>query len=143
MFKEVTHSLRSRIAPSKDHLSALRGDVQSRLRGFGSGRETARQEMLENDFALVLEAWGIEEKSDIPDILRDLRLRCLILLAPVSAASLAAVFSRSPLSLLTLALIAPPCLFGVVATRWRMSVLKKRAFVPLLRWLRKSAWKRP
>jgi hypothetical protein len=64
-----------------------------------------------------------------------MRLRCLILSAPVCIAAFVAVLSRSHISFLTLALIAPPCLLGIAVTRWRMSVLRNRAFFSFSRWL--------
>ena len=110
-------------------------DLRDRLRGFRNNREQARQKELEEDFALVLEAWGIEDEADLPGIRRILRLRCLILAAPVCIAAFVALLSRSHISFLTLALVAPPCLLGVVVTRWRMPVLRNRAFLSFPRWL--------
>jgi hypothetical protein len=143
MFQKMKNGVAERISPTKEHLSALNGDLQGRLRGFKSDRNAARQKELEDDFALVLEAWGIEGEAEIPGVLRDLRLRRLILLAPPAGAALVAAVSRSPAAMLTLALIVPPCLLGIVTTCWRIAVLKNRAFTPLLFWLAGIGRKRP
>jgi hypothetical protein len=105
------------------------------LHGFRSHREQARQKELAQDFARVLEAWGIEDEADIPGILRDMRLRCLILAAPVCVAVFVALLSRGHIAFLTLSLVAPPCLLGIAVSRWRMAVLRNRAFLPFVRWL--------
>ena len=135
MFNKMRNSVASRIFPTREHLSALRADLRERLRGFKSDREQARQKELEDDFALVLEAWGIWDEADLPGILRDLRLRCLILAAPIFVAILAAFLSRGHMSFVTLALVAPPCLVGIAVTRWRMAVLRNRVFLSFPRWL--------
>jgi hypothetical protein len=143
MFQKMKNGVAARISPTREHLSALNRDLQGRLCGFKSGRNAAQQKELEDDFALVLAAWGIEGEAEIPGVLRDLRLRRLILLAPSAVAAVVAVVSRSPVSVLTLALLTPPCLFGVVTTCWRIAVLKNRAFTPLLFWLAGAGRKRP
>jgi hypothetical protein len=143
MLQKMKNDVAARISPTKEHLSALNGDIQGRLRGFRSGRNAGQQKELEENFALLLEAWGIEGEAEIPGVLRDLRLRRLILLAPPAVAVLVAAVTRSPVSVLTLALLAPPCLFGIVATCWRIAVLKNRAFTPLLFWLAGAGRKRP
>ena len=135
MFQKMKNSLASRVSPTSAHLSALRADLRGRLRGFRSNRENSRQTELTDDFALVLDAWGIGDEADLPRILRDMRLRCLILAAPIFVAILAAFLSRNHISFLTLALVAPPCLLGIAVTRWRMAVLRHRAFFSFSRWL--------
>jgi hypothetical protein len=135
MFSKMKNSVISSISPTRQHLSALRTDLRERLRGFKNNREHALQKELGEDFARVLEAWGIGDEADLPGILQELRLRCLILAAPVCVAAFVAVLSRSHISFLTLALVALPCLVGVAVTRWRMAVLRNRAFLSFPRWL--------
>jgi hypothetical protein len=135
MFGKMKNSVASRISPTREHLSALRTDLRQRLRGFKSAREQALQKELEDDFARVLEAWGIGDEADLPGILRDMRLRCLILAAPVCVAVLTALLSRNLMSFLTLVIVAPPCLVGIAVTRWRMVVLRNRVFLSFPRWL--------
>jgi hypothetical protein len=91
---------------------------------------------LEQDFSLLLEAWGIGSETDIPGILWGLRLRCLILAVPVLAVLLSLMLMPGLYGALTLLLIAPSCLFGLLVTRWRMSILQNRAFLPLLHWMK-------
>jgi hypothetical protein len=135
MFKKIGNNIASRLSPTRTHWSGLKAEVAGRLRHFRQGRDAVPQKALERDFALLLEAWGIEEETDIPGILLDLRLRCLLLAVPVPVALASALLVPGLYSLLTLILVAPPCLFGLLVTRWRMSILKNRAFRPLHRWL--------
>ena len=116
------------------HVAGLRGDFHSRMVAFRRNRAASEQAALEEDFKLVLAAWGITE-ADIPGVISALRLRLLVFLAPALACFAAAAWSHSPLSFLSLACIAPPCLLGMVTTLWRISILRHRRFTPLCRWL--------
>ena len=116
------------------HVAGLRGDFHSRMVAFRWNRAASEQAALEEDFKLVLAAWGITE-ADIPGVISALRLRLLVFLAPALACFAAAAWSHSPLSFLSLACIAPPCLLGMVTTLWRISILRHRRFTPLCRWL--------
>ena len=116
------------------HVAGLRGDFRSRLAAFRRHRAASEQAALEEDFTLVLAAWGMAD-ADIPGVVSALRLRLLVFLAPALACLLAAAWSHSPLSFLSLACIAPPCLLGIVTTLWRISLLRHRRFTPLCRWL--------
>ena len=135
MFKNIRDNIATRIAPTQAHWSELRGEISARFQSFGQGRDSGLQKALEDDFSLLLEAWGIESEADIPGILRDLRLRCLILAGPVVAALVAVFLTPGFAAYLTLALIALPSLFGLLTNIWRMSILKNRAFLPFHRWL--------
>jgi hypothetical protein len=117
------------------HWIGLKKDIGARLRHFRHGREAGLQRAVLDDFLLVLAAWGIERVTDIPHVVRDLRLRCLVLTVPLLAALAIALFMPGLYSSLTLILIAPPCLFGLLVTRWRISILRNKAFTPLHRWL--------
>lgn len=116
------------------HVAGLRGDFRSRLAAFRRHRAASEQAALEEDFTLVLAAWGMAD-ADIPGVVSALRLRLLVFLVPALACLLAAAWSHSPLSFLSLACIAPPCLLGMVTTLWRISLLRHRRFTPLCRWL--------
>jgi hypothetical protein len=135
MFTKLKTSIEMRISPTQVHLSELRADFRSRLRGFRSNRTAEVQSELAEDFSQVLQAWGIEDETAISGVLRDMRLRCFLLILPVVAVTLGAVLSRSLSSLLTVALVAPPSVFGLVVTLWRMSILQRREFTPFLNWL--------
>lgn len=116
------------------HVAGLRGDFRSRLAAFRRNRAASEQAALEGDFHLVLAAWGMAD-ADIPGVISALRLRLLVFLAPALACLLAATWSHSQLSFLSLACIAPPCLLGMVTTLWRISILRNRRFTPLCHWL--------
>lgn len=119
---------------SRQHLAELRSGVRSRLAAFRRNRAASEQAALEEDFTLVLAAWGMVD-ADIPVVVSALRLRLLVFAIPMLACLLTAAWSHSPLSFLSLACIAPPCLLGMVTTLWRISILRHRRFTPLCRWL--------
>lgn len=119
---------------SRQHLAELRSGIRSRLAAFRRNRAASEQAALEEDFTLVLAAWGMAD-ADIPGVVSALRLRLLIFAAPLLACAIAASFRQNPAVLLTSALVAPPCLLGMVTTLWRISILRHRRFTPLCRWL--------
>lgn len=116
------------------HVAGLRGDFRSRLAAFRRHRSAEEQQELTEDFRRVLAAWGIAD-ADIPGVITALRLRLVILAAPALACLMAAAWQQSPAAYLALVCIAPPYLFGMVTTLWRISILKTRHFLPLCRWL--------
>lgn len=142
MFKRIRHNLYSRVSPTGEHLSGLRTELRSRLESLCRHRTASDSVALENDFSKVLAAWGIAEQTDIPDVIRALRLRYAVFLAPVLVCLAAALALRDFASCLALVLVSLPCLLGIVTTAWRVWVLEKRRFLPLARWLF-AVWKRP
>ena len=116
------------------HVVGLRGDFRSRLASFRRNRTASEQAALEEDFTLVLAAWGIAD-ADIPGVISALRLRLPVFAVPMLACLIAAAWSQSPVASISLACIAPPCLLGMVTTLWRISILRHRHFTPLCRWL--------
>ena len=116
------------------HVAGLRGDFRSRLAAFRRNRAASEQAALEEDFSLVLAAWGIAD-ADIPGVISALRLRLPVFAVPMLACLITAAWSHSPLSFLSLACVTPPCLLGMVTTLWRISILRHRRFTPLCRWL--------
>ena len=116
------------------HVAVLRGDFRSRLAAFRRNRAASEQAALEEDFSLVLAAWGIAD-ADIPCVISALRLRLPVFAVPMLACLITAAWSHSPVSFLSLACVAPPCLLGMVTTLWRISILRHRRFTPLCRWL--------
>ena len=135
MFKRIGNTIASSLSPTRMHWMGLKKDVLARLRRFRHGRDAGLQKAVADDFLLVLAAWGIGDEGNIPGVVRDLRLRCLVLAFPVLAALLVTLLMPGLYGLLTLALIAPPCLFGLLITVWRISILKNKTFTPLHRWL--------
>jgi hypothetical protein len=135
MFRRIKDNLASRVSPTGQHLSGLRADLRSRLDWFRHHRSVPEQTVLTEDFSMVLEAWGIDDATEIPGVVRALRLRILIFAAPVLVCAIAGLSLRDFISCLALAFISLPCLFGILSTVWRIAVLKKRHFLPLSRWL--------
>ena len=135
MFKGIKNSLATRIAPTGEHLSGLRGVLRSRMGMFKSGRSAEHQQELTDDFIRVLTAWGIDDTAEIPGVIRVLRLRYLVFTLPIFACAIAAAVMQHFIAYLTLALISAPCLLGILTTRWRISVLESGRFTPLWRWL--------
>ena len=117
---------------SRQHLTELRSGFSSRLAAFRRNRAASEQAALEEDFSLVLAAWGIAD-ADIPGVISALRLP--VFAVPMLACLITAAWSHSPVFLLSLACVAPPCLLGMVTTLWRISILRHRRFTPLCRWL--------
>ena len=116
------------------HVAGLRGDFRSRLNAFRRHRSAEEQQELTEDFRHVLAAWGIAD-ADIPGVISALRLRLPVFAVPMLACLITAAWSHSPLSFLSLACVAPPCLLGMVTTLWRISSLRNHRFTPLCRWL--------
>ena len=119
---------------SRQHLAELRSGFRSRLAAFRRNRAEDEQQKLAEDFRHVLAAWGIAD-ADIPGVISALRLRLPVFVVPVLACLITAAWLHSPVSFLSLACIAPPCLLGMVTTLWRISILRHRRFTPLCRWL--------
>ena len=119
---------------SRQRLTELRSGFRSRLAAFRRNRTASEQAALEEDFSLVLAAWGIAD-ADIPGVISALRLRLPVFAVPMLACLIAAAWSQSPVASISLACIAPPCLLGMVTTLWRISILRHRHFTPLCRWL--------
>ena len=134
MFRRIKDNLVSRLSPSGQHLSALRADVRSRLGGFRRYRSVSEQQMLTEDFRMVLMAWGIDDPAAIPAVVRALRLRFAVFVVPVVVCMVAALWLQTSVSVLALAIVAPPCLLGIVTTAWRISILEHRQFVPFMAW---------
>jgi hypothetical protein len=135
MFRRIKNNLVSRVSPTGEHLSGLRADFRSRLGHFRRFRSAPDQTMLTEDFNRVLMAWGISDAASIPGVTRALRLRFLVFAVPVLVCVIAALLLRDFASCLALALVALPCLLGILTTAWRISVLADRRFLPLSRWV--------
>ena len=135
MFENLKEAVRARVAPTSTHWATLRGDLQNRLQHFHAQRAPQAQEALEQDFAQVLQAWGIEDAAQLPAVLRELRLRLWVFALPVVLCLLVAVYLQSPAAWLTFALVGVPCLLGVLTTLWRVSVLARQRFQPFTGWL--------
>ena len=123
------------LCESRRQCSLLRNRLCARVAFFRSHRSSQEQHAVAQDFSLLLAAWGIADDADIPGVISALRLRLPVFAVPMLACLITAAWSHSPVSFLSLACIAPPCLLGMVTTLWRISILRHRRFTPLCRWL--------
>ena len=130
-----TTALVTALCESRRQCSLLRNRLCARVAFFRSHRSSQEQHAVAQDFSLLLAAWGIADDADIPGVISALRLRLPVFAVPMLACLITAAWSHSPLSFLSLACVAPPCLLGMVTTLWRISILRRRRFTPLCRWL--------
>ena len=122
------------LCESRRQCSLLRNRLCARVAFFRSQRSSQQHEVAQN-FSLLLAAWGIADDADIPGVIRVLRLRVPLFIAPVVLCALAAIWQRTMLSVIALCLISLPCLLGILTTLWRISLLRNRRFLPFGRWL--------
>ena len=130
-----TTALVTALCESRRQCSLLRNRLCARVAFFRSHRSSQEQHAVAQDFSLLLAAWGIADDADIPGVISALRLRLPVFAVPMLACLITAAWSHSPLSFLSLACVAPPCLLGMVTTLWRISLLRNRRFLPFGRWL--------
>lgn len=130
----ITNILNS-LHDSKNHFQDVKNGFLARLSLFRSSREKEKQQDLENDFNNVLEAWGIIEVGNVPNVVFCLRLRIVILAVLPLLYVLVAITGLTGKSFLIFGLVAVPCLFGIMTTAWRIWVLKHSRFMPFDRWL--------
>lgn len=128
-------SILQKILDTTRYVVGLRRDLLSRLDTFRLHRSAKEQQGLAENFHHVLAAWGIADDADIPGVIRVLRLRVPLFIAPVVLCALAAIRQRTMLSVIALGLISLPCLLGILTTLWRISLLRNRRFLPFGRWL--------
>ena len=128
-------SILQKILDTTRYVVGLRRDLLSRLDTFRLHRSAKEQQGLAENFHHVLAAWGIAADADIPGVIRVLRLRVPLFIAPVVLCALAAIWQRTMLSVIALCLISLPCLLGILTTLWRISLLRNRRFLPFGRWL--------
>ena len=119
----------------KSHFRILKDNFRSRLAAFRADRDNSSQQELESDFSNVLEKWGIASTENLGEVIFCLRLRMFVLAILPVFYGIIALFLRTFNSLIVFALLAIPCLFGVLATLWRVWVLRKSRFVGFWRWL--------
>ena len=135
MFENAKEALLARIRPTSNHLAALRGDLRNRLQHFKANRAPEEQDALEKDFARVLQAWGIDDATQIPAVLAELRLRLPVFALPLLCCATALTVSHSTIVWLAVVLVVVPCCFGLCTTCWRLAVLTQRRFQSFPRWL--------
>ena len=99
------------LCESRRQCSLLRSRLCARVAFFRSHRSSQEQHAVAQDFSLLLAAWGIADDADIPGVIRVLRLRVPLFIAPVVLCALAAIWQRTMLSVIARCLISLPCLF--------------------------------
>lgn len=120
---------------SRSHFRSLKDSFLSRLAAFRKDREKENQRELEADFNNVLDKWGIASPENLGEVIFYLRARFLIIAALPIIYGIIALFLRTFNSLIVFALLAIPCSLGLLATAWRIWVLKNTRFIPFTRWL--------
>lgn len=115
--------------PTLDHWSDLNADLQNRRKNFMRNR-TVNQELLEENFQLLLNAWGMRE-SDIPHVLKSLRLRIILFFIPLVLAGIM-LAQGSYLAAVIFSLVS---IVGILSAYWRISILESRQFQPVHRTL--------
>ena len=125
-----TTALVTALCESRRQCSLLRNRLCARVAFFRSHRSSQEQHAVAQDFSLLLAAWGIADDADIPGVIRVLRLRVPLFIAPVVLCALAAIWQRTMLSVIALCLISLPCLLGILTTLWRISLLRNCRFLP-------------
>ena len=71
------------LCESRRQCSLLRNRLCARVAFFRSHRSSQEQHAVAQDFSLLLAAWGIADDADIPGVIRVLRLRVPLFIAPV------------------------------------------------------------
>lgn len=137
MFQKAKERLEEAVSPSREHISGIRADMDARLRALKTDRAEHLQETLETDFHFVLTAWGIFSTDELPNAIRDLRLRLAVFGIPVLLACVLFYqgFDGGAMLFVASFLCLVVSLTGLLTTCWRLHVLKHRHFLPFRRWL--------
>ena len=80
------------LCESRRQCSLLRNRLCARVAFFRSHRSSQEQHTVAQDFSLLLAAWGIADDADIPGVIRVLRLRVPLFIAPVVLCAMAAIW---------------------------------------------------
>lgn len=134
MFTKAKNKIWSAIQPSKAHIEDLKGDINMRLANLLKDRDAGEQKTLEDDFAAVLQAWGIADQ-EIPHVLSMLKIRACLFLLPLLLAVVVIWQAEIVVSLLVTFLCLLVSVAGLSTTLWRSDILKFRRFIPFRQWL--------
>lgn len=127
--------LQRNISASGEHIGDLKDTFTSRLEEFRAHRSADDQKRIIEDFGSLLTAWGIMDERDIPGVCDELKWRLPLFIIPIVGTLALALWQDIVLAWVMFALCAVPCLFGLATTLWRISILRKRQFVPFSGWL--------
>lgn len=135
MLTNIKTVFTGRLSATSEHIAALKEDLHLRLQGFQANRSRTSQQLLQDNFAQVLSAWGITSQGEIQEAIRAIQWRILIFALPIVICSLAAAITQTLLACLSLLLVGVPCLLGILTSYWRICVLSNRRFLPFWIWL--------
>ena len=127
--------LQRNISASGEHIGDLKNTFSARMEEFKAHRSADDQKRVIEDFGSLLTAWGIEDERDIPVVCDELKWRLPLFILPIVGLLGLALWQNVALAWLMFVLCATPCLFGLATTLWRISILRKRQFVPFGGWL--------
>ena len=127
--------LQKHVAASGEHIGDLKNTFSSRMEEFRAHRTAEDQKRVIEDFGNLLMAWGIADERDIPAACDELKWRLPLFILPTVGLFGLALWQNVALAWLMFALCAIPCLFGLATALWRISILRKRQFVPFGEWL--------
>lgn len=135
MLKNINERVKEITVPSKNNLSELHATLKERQGLFNEHRTDEEQEALKK-FSVLLNAWGMEEEQ-IPFVINELEFRCIILLLPMIMCLIIILLFPAQLKLMLIvtSLIMAACIFAIMTAIWRISILKKREFIPFSKWL--------
>lgn len=124
MFKKTRKKFQASTQDSVDNISQLKNTVRHRFTNFLCGR-SENQSIYTDNFGLVLEKWGISEK-EIPQVCKDLKLRCFVLLLPFLIALV--LFIQGKIVLASIIIIASS--ICISTSLWRLKILRRKVFLP-------------
>lgn len=135
MKEKMFGRLQRNVAESSDHIGELKSTFSNRLAGFREHRTAADQKVVTEDFGNLLDAWGIQDEREIPEVCTELRWRYPLFALPVITTTCLALWQQTMISWVIAVCCGIPCLFGLVTTMWRIAILQGRKFIPFTRWL--------
>ncbi len=123
LFDKKIHAFKGKIQESSQNISSLKELIQYRFSNIWNGR-TFKQSILADNFPLLLESWGIEERQ-ITQVYKDLKGRLFLYLFVFLIATLLALQNK-----IFMACLLYICSFvGFTTSIWRMNILKNKRFI--------------
>lgn len=122
IFRPVLTSSRDFKSTVEENKSAL----NNRLKALTEGRERGADKGFQENFGLVLKAWGIK-KEQLPQVLRDLKIRMVLFLCPTALAFIMLYMKHFYVA----CLIMLCSIIGFFVTAWRYHVLQTKQYKPI------------
>lgn len=129
MFKKTKEKFHKNTKDSFENIGELKEKVKYRYSNFLQGRKE-NPSMYDDNFALVLEKWGIEN-NELEQVKHDLKMRCLVLCLPLFI-SIVLLIQQSYFTGL---LVLVSALIAILTALWRFNVLKTKTFKPFHHYL--------